>query len=228
LENILRRFDKANLQLHYGECAFAQPHVQYLCYILSENRISASPDIVKAVREYPTHKNVKDVRAFLGLALFYRRLVPDFVQLAKSLTLLTRKTQKFTWDPKQEEGFETLKDRLCTTPVLGYPNFNLPFILTTDTSKTDVGVIFSQVQDGIEKPIGYASRQKNKAEQAHSTSESEILALFWATKLFRCYLLGKKFLVRTGHAALTYLQNFADQTVVCYVGAKHCPNWTLW
>jgi hypothetical protein len=211
LEHILQRFDQAKLQLHPGKCAFAQPEVQNLGYVLSEKGISASPDKVKAVRNYPKPKNVKDVRAFLGLASFYRRLVPDFAQIAKSLTLLTRKNQEFTWGPKQQEAFETLKDRLCTTPVLAYPNFSLPFILTTDASKMAVGAILSQVQDGIERPISYASRQKNRQEQIYSASESEMLALVWATKHFRSYLLGKKFLVRTDHAALTYLRNFSDQ-----------------
>jgi hypothetical protein len=65
--------------------------VQYLGYVLSENGVSASADKVKAVREYPTPKNAKDVRAFLGLASFYRRLVPSFAETAKPLTSLTRK-----------------------------------------------------------------------------------------------------------------------------------------
>jgi len=50
----------------------------------------------------------------------------------------------------------------------------------------------------------------NNAEQAYTTSEIEMLALVWATKYFRCYLYGTKFIVRTDHSALTYLRNFAD------------------
>jgi hypothetical protein len=57
--------------------------VQYLGYVLSERGISASPDKVKAVREYPTLKSVQDVRSFLGLASFYRRLVQNFAEAAK-------------------------------------------------------------------------------------------------------------------------------------------------
>jgi hypothetical protein len=68
LENVLLRFDNANLQLHLGKCEFAKSHVQYLGFILSENGVAVSADKVKAVREYPTPKNAKDVRAFLGLA----------------------------------------------------------------------------------------------------------------------------------------------------------------
>ena len=160
LENVFRRFEEANLQLHPGKCTFAQSQVQYLGYILSENGISPSPEKVKAVRNYPTPKNVREVRAFLGLASFYRRLVPDFAHIAKALTILTRNDQKFTWGQEQQEAFETLKDRLCTAPVLSYPNFESPFILATDASGTGIGAILSQVQNGAERVIGYASRQK--------------------------------------------------------------------
>jgi hypothetical protein len=79
---------------------------------------------------YPVPRNAKDVKAFLGLASFYRRLVPKFANAAKHLTLLTIKDQVFFWGPSQQEAFEELKDKLRPTPVLDFPNFEIPFILT--------------------------------------------------------------------------------------------------
>ena len=163
LENVLRRLDQANLQLHPGKCDFARPRVKCLGYVLSSDGVSASADKVKAVKEYPVPKNARYVRAFLGLCSFYRRLVPNFAQVSKPLTTLTRKNQPFVWGPGQQEAFESMKDRLCTAPVLAYPNFDLPFILTTDASKLAVGAVLSQVQDRVERPIAYASRQMNTA-----------------------------------------------------------------
>jgi hypothetical protein len=110
------------------------------------------------------------------LASFYKRSVPNFTENAKPLSQLTRKGQEFSWGLRQQEAFESLKERLCTTPVLGYPNFKLPFILKTDGSKTAIGAILSQIQDGVERPLAYASRQLNTAEQAYSASEVELLA----------------------------------------------------
>jgi len=81
LERVLDRFDRTNLQLHPQKCSIARPQVNYLGCVLSQEGITASPDKVKAVQNYPTPANVKDVRAFLGLAAFYRRLVPDFAEL---------------------------------------------------------------------------------------------------------------------------------------------------
>jgi transposase InsO family protein len=137
--------------------------------------------------------------------------VPKFAEIAKPLTSLTRKDQPFTWGPSQQEAFKELKDKLCTTPVLAFPDFSLPFILTTDASKLALGAILSQVQNGEERPIAYASRQTNKAEQSYAATEAEMLAMVWATKHFRCYLHGRKFVARTDNSALTYLRNFADQ-----------------
>jgi len=96
---------------------------------------------------------VKEVRSFLGLASFYRRLVPKFAEIAKPLISLTRNDQPFTWGPSKQETFRKLKKKLCTTPVLTFPDFSLPFILTTDASKTALGAILSQVQNDEERPI---------------------------------------------------------------------------
>jgi len=68
------------------------------------------------------------------------------------------------------------------------------------------------VQEGIERPISFASRQLNKAERAYSASELQTLAVVWATKYFRCYLYGKKFLVKSDLAALKFLRNFSDNS----------------
>jgi hypothetical protein len=103
-----------------------------------------------------------------------------------------------------------MKDKLCITPVLAYPHFELPFILTIDAPKIAVAAILSQEQNGVERPIAYASRHINKAEQAYTASEAELLALVWATKYFRCSLYGKQILVRTNHAAPSYLRTFQD------------------
>jgi len=98
--------------------------------------------------------------------------------------MLTKKDQPFTWGPSQQKAFEDLKDRLCKAPVLAYPNFAAPFILTTDASLTAVAAVLSQVQEGVERPISYASRQMSGPENYFSATEAELLAIVWATKFF--------------------------------------------
>ena len=125
------------------------------------------------MQNFPTPKSVKYFRSFLGLASFYRRLVPHFADIAKALTQLTKKDQIQVWDLKQEcqESFDKSKSKLSNTPVLAFPDFKVPFILTTDASTVGLGAVLSQVREGTERPISFAIRQLNKVERAYSASE---------------------------------------------------------
>jgi hypothetical protein len=89
---------------------------------------------------------VEDVRTFLGMKFFHRRLIPNFAQIAKPLTQLTKKEERFEWKSQCQSAFVELKFKLSTNPVLAYPDFRLPFILTTNASKMAVAAI----QGGIE------------------------------------------------------------------------------
>jgi hypothetical protein len=92
LQHVLERFEKASLQLQPGKCVFAQPEVQYLGYRITRDGILPSPEKIQAVREHPVPRNAKDVRSFLGLASFYRRLVPNLQKLPSHLQNSIRRT----------------------------------------------------------------------------------------------------------------------------------------
>jgi hypothetical protein len=135
---------------------------------MSREGIHPCPEKVKAVQNYPVPKSVKEVRSFLGLASYYRKLIPRFAEIAKPLTELTQKGEEFMWTPLRQKHFDELKKKLTTAPVLAYPEFQVPFILSTDASSKAIAAVLSQVQGGAERPTAYASRQLNKAERAYS------------------------------------------------------------
>jgi hypothetical protein len=84
-----------------------------------------------------------------------------------------------------------LKSKLSNTPVLAFPNFKASFILTTDASTLGLGALLSQAQEGIERPISFASRQLNKAERAYSASELETLAVYGLKSILDAISMGK-------------------------------------
>jgi len=81
------------------------------------------------------------VRSFLGLCNYYRRFVKDFAKIASPLNRLTRKDLSFVWSPECETAFISLKNWLCSPPILSYPDFERPFHLYTDASQTALGYI---------------------------------------------------------------------------------------
>jgi hypothetical protein len=108
-----------------------------------------------------------------------------------------KKDQVWKWEDKEQTSFDMLKSRLTKAPLLQYPDFNEPFIVTTDASGYAIGTILSQGKLGRDKPIAYASRTLNGAEMNYAAVEKELLAIVWACKHFRPYLLGRKFHIVT-------------------------------
>jgi hypothetical protein len=79
-----------------------------------------------------------------------------------------------------------------------------------DASRYAIGAILSQSKLGQDKPIAYASRTLNAAELNYAMVEEELLAIVWACKHFRPYLLGRKFQIVTDHKGLTWIFNVKD------------------
>src|ERR1051325_5275325 len=119
------------------KCHFATQELQFLGHIVGIDGVKPDPEKIDKVKNYPTPKSISDVRRFMGLASFYRKFIKDFSIVAKLMFDLFRGEQQFKWEKEQEKSFELLKEKLTTTPVLKYPDYNKEFILLTDASKID-------------------------------------------------------------------------------------------
>ena len=213
LETVFLRFRDAKLKLKLDKCSFCMPEVQFLGHVVDSRGIRPDPSKTKKVSEWPTPANLDEVRSFLGLSTYYRRFVNNFAAVAKPLVRLMEKDVKFEWNSECEKAFKELKHLLTTAPVLAYPNFNEPFILETDASRFAIGGVLTQKgKDNQEHPVCYYSRTLSKPEQNYSTTRQEMLGAVDSMKHFRTYLLGKKFTLRTDHAALKYLQTMHEPT----------------
>ena len=211
LKDVFHRLRLAGLKLQPPKCAFCKERVEFLGHIVSATGVAVDPDKTEKVAQWPIPVDRREVQQFLGLANYYRRFVRDFATIARPLHRLTEKTAPFEWTNLCQGAFEELRRRLTSAPVLAYPNSVDPFILDTDASDTGIGAILSQSQpDGTERVIAYASRALTRQERRYCVTRRELLAAVEFTHHFRCYLIGRKFTLRTDHASLTWLQNFRE------------------
>ncbi|KAF2310230.1 hypothetical protein GH714_007321 [Hevea brasiliensis] len=116
------------------------------------------------------------------------------------LTNLLKKGN-FFWTAEADASFLTLKQALTTTPTLAMPNFDEPFVITTDASNTGIGAVLTQ-QD---RPIAFMSRALGISKQTWSTYAKEMLAILQAVRTWRPYLLGHKFFIHTDQRSLKYM-----------------------
>ncbi|CAG5041301.1 unnamed protein product [Parnassius apollo] len=210
LRLVFDRFRDFNLKLQPDKCEFLRHEVTYLGHVITDKGVTPNPDKVKAVSDYPIPKNPKEIKSFLGLVGYYRRFIDNFSKITKPLTSLLKKDVNFNWTQEQTQAFNLLKEKLTSAPLLQYPDFSQPFIVTTDASNYAVGAILSQGPIGKDKPIAYASRTLNKQEGNYSTTEKECLAILFAVKTFRPYIYGSKFKIVTDHRPLVWLFNVKD------------------
>ena len=134
--------------------------------------------------------------------------------MTKPLNILLEKDVKFHWDKEQQEAFEEIKKLLCSAPVLEYPRFDEPFIITTGASNFALGAVLSQGEIGKDPAIAYASRSLHKAETKYHTYEKEALAIMFAIKTLKNYVYGNRFIIVTDHKPLLWLKSADNNTRV--------------
>ena len=213
LRNLEQVFDKlvdAGVKLKARKCTLFSEEVKYLGHVISSKGIETDPDKISVVRKWPQPTSQTQVRSFVGLCSYYRKFIPCFTDIARPLHKLTEKSANFKWTVECQTAFETLKSKLTTAPVLTYPDFTRTFILDADASQNAVGGVLSQVIDGKERVVAFASKALSKAERKYCTTRKELLAVVTFVKHFRHHPYGRKFLVRTDHSSLRWLLRFKD------------------
>ncbi|GKD03915.1 putative reverse transcriptase domain-containing protein, partial [Tanacetum coccineum] len=135
------------------------------------------------------------------LADYYQRFIEGFSKIAKPMTNLTQKKVAFEWGDKKEAAFQTLKDTLCSAPILALPQGVENFIVYCDASHKGLGAVFMQ----NEKVIAYASRQLKIHEKNYTTHDLELGAVVFALNIWRHYLYGTKCTMFTNQKRLQHI-----------------------
>lgn len=91
----------------------------------------------------------------------------------------------FIWTADHQQAFSALQEALCSAPVLGLPDFNLPCHIETDASGTGIGAVLQQK----DHPLAFISKSLSIRNQGLTVYEKEYLAILMAVDTWRHYLL---------------------------------------
>lgn len=216
IDKVLSKLEEANLKINLDKTEFLKTETEFLGFLITSEGIKPDEKKIRAIKNIKPPDNLKDLKSFIGLTSYYRRFIKDFAKVVKPLTNLTRgengqikasqsKKIKIFMGEKELKAFNNLKELLTSPEILRFPDFDKPFILTTDASEYAIGAVLSQGEIGKDKPITYISRSLNKTEEGYATNEREMLAIVWALDNLRNYLYGaKKIKILTDHQPLTF------------------------
>ncbi|GJS74371.1 putative reverse transcriptase domain-containing protein [Tanacetum coccineum] len=180
-----------------------QDSVQFLGHVIDRSGVHVDPTKIKAIKSWAAPTSPTKVRQFLGLAGYYQRFIKGFSLISKTLTKLTQKDKKYEWGKEEEEAFQTLKQKLCSAPILALPEGTEDFVVYCDASLKGYGSLLMQ----REKVIAYAFRQLKVHEENYTTHDLELGDVVFALRLWRHYLYGTKCVVFTDHKSLQYILN---------------------
>jgi hypothetical protein len=191
-----------NLTIEPIKCQFLKHEARILGHIARNGEIKMNPEKIKAVMEYPRPTTARKIKKFLGITSYCRKFIERYSKIAFPLLEILRGKKTFSWGKEQEEAFEILKGKLCSTSILAAPNLSEEFIVTTGASDYAIGAILSQGEIDNDKPCAYASRCLKGSELRYPTYDKELLAIVFEKEQFRHYLYGRKFTVVTDHEPL--------------------------
>jgi hypothetical protein len=186
--------------------------------VISEHGVSIDPTKIAAVAEWPSPKNIKDIRSFLGLVGYYKKFVKNFGVIYRPLTELLKKQSIFLWTSVHEEAFALLKQALIQAPVLALPNVSRQFQIETNASDCCVGVVLMQKGH----PLAFISKALGPRTKGLSTYENEYLAIMIAIDHWRAYLQLVGFTIFTDQKSLIHLD---DQRLHTFWQKKCSLSW---
>jgi hypothetical protein len=195
LRLVLQVLREHHLYAKFIKCDFFQKKVHYLGHVISKEGVAVDLDKVRSIMEWPTSKDVSDIRSFMGLAGYYRRFIKGFSKIGCLITALQKKGTKFFWTSKCEERFQELKNLMTHALVLNIADPDDDFLVCTNACKEGIGRVL--MQEG--RVICYTSQKLNEYEINYVTHDLELVAIVHALKMWRHYLLGRRFVLMKDH-----------------------------
>ena len=202
LRQVCQALRQNQLYANRKKCDFMTLRVIFLGFVVTPEGVSADPEKIKAIIEWPVPNSIHEVRSFHGLATFYRRFIRGFSTLATPITDCIRKGN-FEWTKTADKAFLDIKKRMTQAPILRLPDFSKVFEVACDASGVGIGGVLSQENH----PIAFFSEKLNEARTRYSTYDKELYAVVQALRYWRHYLIPQEFVLFSDHEALRFLSS---------------------
>lgn len=200
LKTVLDRLQTKGFVANPRKCEWAVQETDFLGHWLTPDGVKPYPKKIKAIMAMQPPKNIKQLRAFLGLVTYYRDMWPRRSHILAPLTELLKTPKTFRWGAHQQRAFEQMKSLVQADTMLAYPDHNKPFHIETDASDFQLGAVIKQDN----KPVAFYTRKLTDTQTRYTTIEKELLSIVETLKEFRTMLLGAELHIYTDHKNLTY------------------------
>ena len=203
LFKVLQILDANRLTVSLEKSVFEVEELDFLGHTVNRDGIRPSKEKSEAVLNFPQPQDYRDLRRYMGMLGFYRRMIPRFADRVFLLSEMLRtqpNAKTLEWTPEAVEQFESSRRMLSEAVCLPHPSASSDsFHLVTDASSIAIGAALHQIVDGQPQPIAFFSKKLNEAQRRYSTYDRELLAAYESVLKFRDTIQGQNVTLFTDH-----------------------------
>ena len=226
LQLVFQKLEFVGLKLNKEKCVFMAPSIEYLGHQIDKDGLHPTDEKVTCIKQAPTPSTITELKAFMGLLNYYGKFIPNLATVLAPLYRLLQKDTKWNWGRDQQEAFKCAKELLQSSTLLVHYDPKRQLVLTCDASPFGVGAVLAHIMDdGSERPVGYASRSLFQAEKGYSQLDKEALAIVFGVTKFNSYLYGRPFTIYSDHKPLMYL--FSEHKGIPTMASARVLRWAV-
>lgn len=210
LDYVLEKLKSAGFTLNLKKSRFGQLEIPFIGHILNNEGLKPNPDKMQAIQDFPTPKNLKNLRSFLGICNFYSKFCERYAEATEPLLELLRGKRIWKWEAKHDMAFSKIKEKFLKSIMLYHPDFSRKMYLQSDASDVGIGAcLYQEDLEGKHEVLAFISRTLKGPERNYTVTEREALSIIWSLNRLRTMVLGMDLIIRTDHKALTFLKGCA-------------------
>ena len=226
LAHIFVRLEANNLTMKMTKSLWGTKTLPIVGHVIKAGQgCMADPSKIEAMLDLAPPSTIQLLKSLLGAAGYLSKYIESYAAIVLPLREMDDDRPGYTnideeWSPRRLRALDALKAALTTAPVLAAPDFSKPWIILTDCSDHTMGACLAQLdENGVERPVAYASANLTQAQKNYGITDKEGLAVVWAVRKYRHFLHGSSALVVTDHTCLrdlTTTKEFANKRLMRY------------
>jgi cleavage and polyadenylation specificity factor subunit 1 len=219
LEEVYKRLEKHRLTANPDKVLLGMPEVEYVGHLINEHGTTFERARLDKVLDIPEPIFGKQLKSFLGVVVYFHAHIQAYSMMVKPLHQMILNYEKaknirLTWTAETSAAFNNIREAINRLPMLFFLDGPSEIYVTTDASKYGIGAYCWQMRGGAELPIAFMSRALDVRESRWDTRQKECFAIIVALRKFAYLLRDRKFVLRTDHKNLIYMNTDQDAKVV--------------
>ena len=216
VDEVLNRLDRNGFCISRSKIELGKDKVSWLGYTISAEGIEPDQGKVQEILSMRRPNTLDELRSALGFWTYFASFIPGYSIIAAPLTSQLKKDNKaLMWNSGSVRAWETIKKKLASTPIMGFPDYTQPLYLHTDACKSGFAAVLTQERKGRNILIDAISRTTTPAEKNYSSAKSECAGVIWAAKRWKYYLYAAPLtIIVTDSYGLQYLSQKGGQSAL--------------